>query len=356
MAKLNNATGGENLDIKVLTQPVPISWNMEDARQWAADYAAQWGGVKVTDENLPEMKNAAADLGHKIKRLDEIRLEHKRAYLVPLTQFEADIKTVAAELEKVRAEITKQTDVYTERRRNEKRDEAAKIIADAVASFELRPEFAAQLAVQDGWTILSITKAKVKKEITEAAASLRRAQDDADDRAEMARQKVEMVDSLLAAQSAAFRLSVPLSRQTMSINLDATLTEITNIITAAAAKQRDAEEAAVRAHEERAKAEAERKEAEARAKELARTEAEKRAAIEAEENERRAADAKAAQEAVERIERERAAAEAENRTPDFRLFQQRIIVIATNAELDLLMNSLKTNGWTFLDKGRVQHG
>lgn len=331
---LNDTTGIQNLEITVDSTPAPIAWNMAAALQWAKDYAKNWEGVAVTDENLPIMQDVEADLKRKEKRLDEIRLEQKRAYLVPLDRFEAEIKQVIAAIVAVRLPISNQTKVYVEKRRDAKRQEAINLIQEALQSSDLRKNFADQVTVDESWTNLGATKSKVKAEIQAKIDKLIQAQAAEDALLEARRQRQELIDQTLAQTTEAFSLSVPLSARAVVIPETASLAEISTIIMTAASKQKQAEEAAVkRAEDARQKAEqdaANRKQQE-------------------EADKAKQADIAAAQEAIRQVE---AAQQKPDETPvpvKEKAYKGTFAVYGTLEQLMTFEDILRNNGWNYVN-------
>lgn len=350
---LTNTGEIRNLEIKVSTVPAPIGWNMTDALKWAEDYGAKWVGAKVTDENLPVMKEAVKDLKSKVKRLEEIRLEQKRAIMVPYETFATELAKVSAALQKVIDPLEAQTKEYTEARRAEKFNDAVQIIADLKAVSGLRPKYAEQVKMEDSWAQLSATKKGVREEVRARIAALQDAQRQEDAAIEAAKQRAEMIVTMMAAQSAAFGLTIALTPQNVVIPASASLSEATTIIIAAAAKQRDAEAAAIRREDER-RAEAARKEEEAKAAAAALIIKQQEAEAE---RKQREANRAAAAEAIEQMNRRQAEADAMTEeaqkagenvqyVPEPAM-KQTFVIFGTGNELDSFAAMLEANGYTF---------
>ena len=323
MAIVDDDYGHNNLDIKVLSAPAPVTWNMSDALKWAQDYAAVWKGKTVTDENLPVMKDVDADLGRKIKRLDEIRLEQKRAYLVPLDKFEAEIKQVIAAIAEVRTPIQTQIKVYTDKRREEKRAEAIGIIQELLQASALREKFWPLVTVDDSWTLLGAKRNQVKSEVQHKIDGLLKNQEAEDAAEEAKQQRAELIEGMLQNSTEAFQLSTPLSAKAVIIPDTATLAEISSIIMTAGAKQQQAEAAAVKRSEENRQADIQRAE-----QRKADGEA---AAI-------KSADIAAANLAIQKLA-----------TPDIpfapKQYKMNLNVYGTKESLDMLTTILDQNGW-----------
>jgi len=336
---LNDTTGVRSLEITVDSTPIAIVWNMADALAWANEYADKYRDAEVTDENLPQMVEAQKDLARKIKRLDEIRMEQKTKQMAPYEIFKTDIEKVQKALEDVRAPIAKQTQVYTDRRREQKRDEAAKLVSESVASAGLRSKFSAQLSVADSWTNLSAKRNQVKAEIEAKVSSLMELQKQEDQAAEMARQRSEMAVMMCKLQSEAAGLAIPIEPKDIYGIANLQLTELPGAITVAITRRKESEQAAIE-RAERQKAEA--------AERLAKQQADAEAAR------IKQAEIDAAREAIARVDAQTEAQKeieelpfAPSAPPIGKQYKLAITLFGTEDELTGYVEILEDNGWNY---------
>ena len=265
---VNNAQGGDNLEIKVEKSLACIEWNKEIVVSWAKQYAEQYKNIVFTDDNVESVKAVCQDLSAKHKRLEEIRLEQGRAFKAPLDQFYADIKEVQKVMSDIRDPLWEKVKKFEEQQRQNRQVVVRQWMNEIIQSVGLREEFSKMLDVSDAWTNKTATKTKVKAEIEAKATALMAMQSAADQAEELKRQKNEMAVMMCKLQSESAGLAKPIEPKDIYGIANLSLMDLPAAITAAVTKQRDAEQAAIeRAERQRLEA------AEREAKRLADEEA-----------------------------------------------------------------------------------
>lgn len=331
---VNNAQGGENLEIVATKSTAVFEWNKETVLTWARQYAEKYVGLMVTEENLPDMEAANRELSSKIKRIDEFRKTNKAQLEAPIKQFEAEVKEVVAVIESVKTPIAEQVRKFEDQRRCEQASLVSSWIDGICLEIGLRPEYAKQISVAENWTNRTAVKSKVKAEIEAKATALMAMQSAADQAEEMQRQKSEMAEMMCKLQSEAAGLAVPIQPKDIYGLNNLSLTELPAAITAAVKKQQDAEQAAViRARQQQEEAAA--REAKRLADEVA---------AKAKEAERLAA-----AEAIRRLNE----VQPESKEPEPQ-FKMTIRYFGTKSECDWLVNMLEGNGIDILVEDMVQ--
>lgn len=329
---VNNAQGGDNLEIKVEKSLACIEWNKDMVVAWAKQYAEQYKNIVFTDDNVESVKAVCQDLSAKHKRLEEIRLEQGRAFKAPLDQFYSDIKEVQKVMSDIRDPLWEKVKKFEEQQRQNRRVVVLQWMNEIIQSVGLREEFAKMIDVADAWTNKTAVKSKVKAEIEAKATALMAMQAAADQAEELKRQKNEMAVMMCKLQSESAGLAKPIEPKDIFGIANLSLMDLPAAITAAVTKQRDAEQAAIE-RAERQKAEA----AEREAKRLA-----DEAAAKAKEAERMAA-----AEAVRRLN-EVQQEPAKEPAPQFKMTMR---YFGTQAECDWLVNTLEGNGIDILVEG-----
>lgn len=252
---VNNAQGGENLEIKVEKSLACIEWNKEMVVSWAKQYAEQYKNIIFTDDNVESVKAVCQDLSAKHKRLEEIRLEQGRAFKAPLDQFYADIKEVQKVMSDIRNPLWEKVKKFEEQQRQNRQVVVRQWMNEIIQLVGLREEFAKMLDVADAWTNKTATKPKVKAEIEAKATALMAMQSAADQAEELKRQKNEMAVMMCKLQSESAGLAKPIEPNDIYGIDNLSLMDLPAAITAAVTKQRDAEQAAIeRAERQRVEA------------------------------------------------------------------------------------------------------
>lgn len=232
------------MEIQVIKSVSEFQWNHEIVKAWARQYAEQFSGLMVNEENLKEMEEVKKEIASKRIKLDEFRKAAKKDFEAPLKQFEAEVKDVLAVLDEVEKPIAEQIQKYEDRRRAEKAKEVQGWIETMTAAAGLQPGFAAQIAVADKYTLRTATKKSITSDIAariETALQMQKSEDEAE---ELRHQKVKMAQQLCAAQSAALGLKIPLSVGDIYGIANIELTELTDHIVKMAVSRQMAERAA----------------------------------------------------------------------------------------------------------------
>ena len=232
------------LEIQVIKSVSEFEWNHELVKCWARQYASQYAGLMVTDENLKEMEEVRKEIAGKRIKLDEFRKAAKKDYEAPLKQFESEVKDVLAVLDEVEKPIAEQIQKYEQRRREEKSKEVQGWIETMTAAAGLRPGFAAQITVADKYTLKTATKKSITADIAARIDTLLQMQKPEDEAEELRHQKVKMAQQLCAAQSSALGLKVPLSVGDIYGIANIELAALTDHIVKMAVNRKTAEQAA----------------------------------------------------------------------------------------------------------------
>jgi len=238
------------LEIQVVKSVSEFQWNHEIVKAWARQYAEQYAGLMVTDENLKEMEEVRKEIAGKRIKLDEFRKAAKKDFEKPLKQFESEVKDVLAVLDEVEKPIAEQIQKYEDRRREEKSKEVQGWIETMTAAAGLQPGFAAQITVSDKHLLKTATKKSITSDIAARIETLLQMQKSEDEAEELRHQKVKMAQQLCAAQSAALGLKIPLSVGDIYGIANIELTELTDHIVQMAVNRKRAEQAAEAPKEE----------------------------------------------------------------------------------------------------------
>lgn len=234
----------EPMEIQVIKNVSEFQWNHEIVKAWARQYAEQYAGLMVTDENLKEMEEVRKEIAGKRIKLDEFRKAAKKDFEKPLKQFESEVKDVLAVLDEVEKPIAEQIQKYEDRRRAEKAKEVQGWIDTMTAAAGLQPGFAAQITVSDKHLLKTATKKSITSDIAARIETLLQMQKSEDEAEELRHQKVKMAQQLCAAQSAALGLKIPLSVGDIYGIANIELTELTDHIVKMAVGRQMAERAA----------------------------------------------------------------------------------------------------------------
>ena len=159
------------VQIKEFKEPV-IKINFEELKAELEKSLKDYEGLVVTEETLSGCKAAAKELAGVRRKIDQYRKDKKKEAEKPIKDFEAQCKTLIGLIEEVEKPIKDGIQVYDDKKREEKRAVAEKIIADVVESSGLNEKFAKRLDVQDKYMNLTATKKSIQEDVETRAFAL----------------------------------------------------------------------------------------------------------------------------------------------------------------------------------------
>jgi phage protein U len=232
------------MEIQVIKSVSEFEWNHELVKSWARQYAEQYVGLEVTEENLKEMEEVRREIAGKRSKLDEFRKNAKKEFEAPLKKFEAEVKDVMAVLNEVEAPLAEQINRYEAARREKAGKEVAGWIETMTAAAGLRPGFAKMVSVIDKYTLKTATKKSITSDISQRIETLLQMQKAEDEAEELRAQKIKMAQKLCVAQSKAFELTTPITIGDVPGLEGIELGDLAEYIVGVAQRRKQAEEAA----------------------------------------------------------------------------------------------------------------
>lgn len=118
---------GVELKIKQVTIPEVIEFNYEELKGWLTEKAKDYETVVYTDENIADAKKDRAAINKFIKTLNQARIEKKKEFLVPYTEFEVKIKELEGILEEPLHKVDEKIKSYEAKIKAKKVEEIKKI-------------------------------------------------------------------------------------------------------------------------------------------------------------------------------------------------------------------------------------
>lgn len=94
--------------------------------------------VEVTEENVKEAKKLMASMNNRVKDLDNVRKDVKRAMLEPYNNFEEQVKTIKQIIDEAVTHVKKQERELTEKERDEKRDAIAQLFDKRIQHYDFK--------------------------------------------------------------------------------------------------------------------------------------------------------------------------------------------------------------------------
>lgn len=158
------------MDLIIKNQTLPIiEVNFEEVRQELSAQLQQYKGLIVTEENLSMCKSNQKSLAGLKAKVDSYRKDVKKTMSAPIAIFEDKCKQLVALIESAEQPLKEGIKVFDDKKREEKRQIAQKIIAEVIEKHGINEKYAKQLTVLDKYTNLTATVGEVKEDIEQRA-------------------------------------------------------------------------------------------------------------------------------------------------------------------------------------------
>ena len=166
------------MDIEVREFQAPkLVINYEELKAELEKNLEEYKGLVVTEETLAGSKAAQKELASLRVKIDTYRKEKKKEVETPIKQFELQCKELVALVESVEKPIKDGIKVFDDKKREEKREKAAKLAEEVAAATGLNEKYAAKLDILDKYTNLTATTKAVKEDLETRAFALKVEQD-----------------------------------------------------------------------------------------------------------------------------------------------------------------------------------
>lgn len=98
-----------------------LSWNFEEINQQMDIALKKYKGLVFTESDLGEAKKTRANLNNVVKQINAKKIEVKKEFMKPYSDFEEQVKEVMNKVNEVNSEIDLQIKAFEEKRKEEKR-------------------------------------------------------------------------------------------------------------------------------------------------------------------------------------------------------------------------------------------
>lgn len=112
------------MEFKVVEKKVGLlAFNYEECKAYLQEQLKQYDGLVVVEEELPKYKDIKAKLNKVAKAMNDRKIEIKKEFIEPYTQFENQVKDLIGMIDEVNSKIDVQLKEFEEKRKSEKREE-----------------------------------------------------------------------------------------------------------------------------------------------------------------------------------------------------------------------------------------
>lgn len=164
-------------ELEVNKQLPVIKTNYEDVKASLTETMKKYKGIVVTEESLQDCKATQKELAGLRNKIDGFRKTLKKEMEVPIKSFESQCKELIGLIADTEAPIKDGINVFDDKRREEKKNQAEELIKAYTLEFKLNEKYSKQLTVIDKYLNLSASKKSVKEDISSRAETLKLQQD-----------------------------------------------------------------------------------------------------------------------------------------------------------------------------------
>jgi hypothetical protein len=162
------------MEVKILKEQLPvIQINFEEMKNALSETLAYYEGIVVAEDNLGECKEAQKELAGVRVKIDNYRKDKKKELSKPIIEFENQCKELIKLVEIVEKPIKDGIKIFDNKRREEKKLIAERIIKEVLAEYELNEKYAARLTIDERYCNLSIKEIEVKNDVEAKAMALK---------------------------------------------------------------------------------------------------------------------------------------------------------------------------------------
>lgn len=160
-----------------IVQPIEvpeINTNLEDVEIWVKGLADSISKQVVTIDNLEINQETSRKASKLIKQLNDSRLEVKRIYDKPIKELKEQVDKILEPLEKAKANIDSQIEVFVLEQQEEKRVKVNELLSDVFKDYDLLDKFKLKFEFDERWIKnKSMTNTTIIKEATEQLEKLK---------------------------------------------------------------------------------------------------------------------------------------------------------------------------------------
>ncbi|MDP4147108.1 MAG: DUF1351 domain-containing protein [Bacillota bacterium] len=157
------------LELELNKQLPIISMNYEDLKASVSETMEKFKHIVVTEDNLRDSKDTLRTLSKMRNEIDRHRKDVKQELLAPITSFEMKCKVLMDLIKEAEDPIKSGIKVFDDKKKEEKRQVALKLISEVVESLGLEEKYAKRLNCLDNYMNLTAKPSAVKKDIEQRA-------------------------------------------------------------------------------------------------------------------------------------------------------------------------------------------
>lgn len=160
---------------EVVAEPIVVDFNALKSRLVVT--LEDYKNIVVTEKTLSIAKKKQKEMAGMRSQLDDFRKKVKRAYTEPLEIFETQIKSLISLVADTEKSLKDDIQGFDDKRREEKRDIAEKIIRELAEEYGLIEKFASQIELRRKYYNLTAKESDVRSDVESQCMALKQKQD-----------------------------------------------------------------------------------------------------------------------------------------------------------------------------------
>lgn len=171
-------TEDSSVELRIEKETMPqVAFNYENIKAHLVAYTTKYKHLIVTEASLKGCKAAQKEMAGLRTKLNRFRIDTKKKMSEPLEEFDRQCKELIDLIADVENPIKEGIAVYDDKRREQKRKDAAAIRLEVIAETGLNETYAKELTLLDKYGNLGAKKADVKMDLAARAQVLKEKQD-----------------------------------------------------------------------------------------------------------------------------------------------------------------------------------
>lgn len=180
-------------DIRIINEVMPvIEVNFDEVKTALTETLEKYSRLVVTEETLMGCKATQKDLAGVRTKIDTYRKDKKKALSEPITAFENQCKELIALVEKAEQPIKDGIKVFDDKKREEKKAVAERLLLEVAAVLELNEKYTSRLTIDERYCNLTAKEVDVRSDLEAKAMTLKVEQDRETELIEIIKDSIDM--------------------------------------------------------------------------------------------------------------------------------------------------------------------
>ncbi len=205
-----NTTSIEPVSPQIISSEVKVEANFEKVKDYLVGITERYKGLVVTDENLKDMEKTHREIVKMRTSLISFRSRGRKEFKKPMDAFSAQCDKLLDIVASVEDPLTKQLDIYEEKRRNNVSEEIKREYNAKADAAGIREEFRI-LDIKSSWANKTAKWSETCIAIDQLVNAHRLVQKAADDQAELIENRREIALMHIELMNAKYNLTTPIT-------------------------------------------------------------------------------------------------------------------------------------------------